>query len=647
MIPEPPAIGTAGALVRIRVQPLSKIYGVSAVKKSTASISTLVAVGGSLVALPAAALELGEAQIKSSLGQPLRASIAYALAPNETLENTCVAVQSGQFAGSAPDLSASKISVANGVISITGTTAVREPIVSMRLNVRCPYAAQLSREYTMFVDPAGIAFTANNVQPASARPGTATPAPIVAATPAARRAPSTEPVSTGTRYQVQRFESLGDIAQRIVDRPVGLWAAADAIFAANPDAFLNNDPNKLKTGSWLTIPNFGAAAPLSVASADRSALQDTSAGKQQSSIYTGTTPQQVAVPIAELRVYSTPAPAPLAASVTAPAVIDIADTQLAAPVTTSTSPNVASARIQSKPVAEKSTNWLLWLAGAGVTLIGILLLFGRMVRSRFGASPIGALAPKERRKTNAGGRMLDEVSEIEVTIDELEETQENLALDADLIIGSGLQEGSEIDIAQDFGFAAGTELDLELPEEMSSGHDSDAGTDIIPPLNIDPQSILDSEVLPEEFDDQGVVDDDYDMSVIVDATKMPQPEDETLHDLEAIPVEGGDETLVSGDYTVSSEVDYTVVEQDYEDEYSATQALNEEIARAAEDIANSLGDLNDTSMASVASLDITAQMPANNDDFIDAADDTAVNATLSDDIDENDVTAKLRAKRGQ
>ena len=262
--------------------------------------------------------------------------------------------------------------------------------------------------------------------------------------------------------------------------------------------------------------------------------------------------------------------------------------------------------------------------------------------------------------------MLEEVSEIEVTvaeadpIEDLEETQENLALDADLIIGSGLQEGSEIDVAQDFGFAATTELDLELPEEMSSYAEADAGTDIIPPLNIEVQSILESEVMSDEAEadttegdtvnaaviDDTAIEDDYDMSVIVDATKMPDTDDVTMLDLEAIPVEVGDETLVSGDYTVSSEVDYTVLEQDYEDEFTATQALNNEIARAAAEIAESIGDLNDTSMAAVAALDITAQIPANNDDFISDADETGINAALSDDNDD-EVTAKFRAKRGQ
>jgi hypothetical protein len=626
--------------------------------------------------LPAAALELGEAQINSSLGQPLRVSIAYALAPNETLASTCVSTQVGQPGGDVAKSAASRIRVANGIISITGTAAVRDPIISLRVNIRCPYAAQLSREYTMFVDPSGIpaqvttAQAAATTQGVATRRSTSTRTPVVATASAPRRVVRTEPVDVGSRYQVQRYENLGDIAQRIVDRPVALWPAVDAIFVANPDAFLDNDPNRLKAGSWLTIPDFEAAAPLTVASADLSRTQAVSPAIEQSSIYTGTTPEQnvtLFVPIEELKVYPTPAPAALVAAAPAPVIIDIPDTELEAPVTTSTSPNVATARVQTTPVEGSSTNWLLWLAGAGAGLIAMMLFFGRLVRNRFGSSPIGAIAPQDRRQTNAGSQMLEETSEMEVAIaevdefDELEETQENLALDADLIIGSGLQEGSDIDVAQDFGFAATTELDLELPEEMSSVQEADAGTDIIPPLNIEVQSILESEVMSDEeeiaaeddtvnttvIDDAVLDDDEYDMSVIVDATKMPQTEDVTMLDIEAIPVEGGDDTLVSGDYTVSAEVDYTVLEQDYEDEFTATQALNNEIARAAEEIALSIGELNDTSMASVAALDITAQQPAINDDFISDVDETGINAAISDDAaDDDDVTAKIRAKRG-
>ena len=333
--------------------------------------------------------------------------------------------------------------------------------------------------------------------------------------------------------------------------------------------------------------------------------------------------------------------------------IDIPDTQLEAPAVTSTSPNVATASIQSVPAEEPTTNWFVWLAGAGVALFGLLLFFGRLVRNRFGSSPIGALAPRERRSPEIDARTLDVVSEIEVAelgnaekeaaFDDLADTQENVALDADLIIGSGLQEGSEVDVAQDFGFAATTELDLELPEEMSSGGSVDAGTDIIPPLNVEMASILESEVMTDEV----LEDDDYDMSVIVDATKMPMPDDVTQRDLEAVAVDISDEMMITEDYTMSADVDYNVLEQDYEDEFTATQALNEEIARAAEDLAIRMDDDKDPSMASVAALDVdvTAALPADNDDFISDLDDTGINEAVTVNIKNTDNTVEMPAKK--
>ena len=208
-------------------------------KKSTANISTLAAVGGSLVALPAAALELGDAKVNSSLGQPLRASIAYALAPNEAISNSCVSVQASRTHGAVPGAGVGSVSVANGIISIIGKSAIREPLITVRLNVHCPYAGRISRDYTMFVDPVGVAEQislpqADSVAPIAASPVVLQPEP---ADPAPRRVVRDDPVVTGTRYQVAVGETLGDIAERIVDRPVGLWAAVNGIFAANPGAF--------------------------------------------------------------------------------------------------------------------------------------------------------------------------------------------------------------------------------------------------------------------------------------------------------------------------------------------------------------------------------------------------------------------------
>ena len=100
---------------------------------------------------------------------------------------------------------------------------------------------------------------------------------------------------------------------------------------------------------------------------------------------------------------------------------------------------------------------------------------------------------------------------------------------------------------------------------------------------------------------------------------MPRPDDAPEHDLKAVEILSDDETTDSGSYTINEEVDYQVLEQDYEDEMTATQALNAEIARAALELPASFdADANDETMAlplaAVTEFDITAQMPAQNDD---------------------------------
>ena len=170
-------------------------------RKSTAKISTLVAVSGGLAALPAVALELGDAQIRSSIGQPLRASIAYALGPNETLTNTCVTLQSRLPQDSdMPIVGRATVSIGDGVIEIAGKSAVQEPIVSMKVNVNCPYTAQLSREYILFLDPAGTV-----TQPTNTIASTSVSQRIATRTTGApqRRQLSGGPIGIGTRYRVR------------------------------------------------------------------------------------------------------------------------------------------------------------------------------------------------------------------------------------------------------------------------------------------------------------------------------------------------------------------------------------------------------------------------------------------------------------
>ncbi len=607
-------------------------------------IPALVAVGGSLAIGPASALELSDIKVHSTLGQPLRASIAYALAPNEALSDTCVSLQPGLASGGLPSVNRASLIVADGVIAITGSSLVREPLMTLRVNVRCPYTPNLSREYMLMVDPAGRGDTAVATPvastPIASRPVVSAPVAATARSVARQRPVNTDPISDITRYQVQPGDSLSEIAQRIENRPVGLWSTVNAIFDANPGAFLDADPNKLKAGSWLNLPDFAAAdAPTVDAvtpTAAATAIEDMDPVADNAA-YEPAASAMPEAPIADLQPGDVildgdnPFVTPAGSAETATTIIP--ETLLDAPEASSTSPNVPVAVIQTSTAAEPSTtNWLLWFVGGGMTLIAGLFLFGRF-GNRFGSTPISAavVAPR-RRQSDGDTQKVETIAEPDFVFPDEAPLPGQLELDADLIVGTGLQESTDVDIGQDFAFAATTTIDVDLPEEMSSG-DTTIETNIIPPVRIDTDSILESEVLPE--------DDDYDMSVIMDATKMPHPDDITERDLEAIQMDTDDGTLITNEYTLSQEVDYKIIEQDYEDEMTATQALNLEISKASAELSERLDEdqvdaTAEMPLATVTELDVTAQLPAKNDDISDA-DDTGINPTVNMDGDNNTV----------
>ena len=649
------------------IKPLSNTH------RANRSLPAIFAVGSSLIALPASALELGEITVQSRLGQPLRASIAYALAPNEQLSDYCVTMRPGASVSGLPGFGAATLSVANGVIMLTGKTPVREPMVSAHIIVNCPYSANLSREYLLFIDPLTSAYDEPVVRPqanSNVAPVTvnseASERPVVAV----QKPAINKDIAASTRYTVQRGDSLSTIAARIQNRSVGLWPAVNAIFAANPDAFINNDPNQLKSGSSLLIPDFdGNAAVVSPA--------EPAASASLTQTYVSATPNIVEnLPTAEASTESVPSAEATDIAVATPELTQepvfldeldsnaiesradvttaslqpgdiIFDAQLEGPKTASQSPNVPTAIITTKGSGtdgSASSSWLAWLAGSGIALILGLLMFGRRLRGQAPAAPSAPQAAEELRRRYSDTETTDtenvEALVVDFDLSDDSPTEENLILDADLIIGTGLEAASSSNLSQDFGFAATTELDLELPFEPIAK--ADDKTDILPPLRTDEHSILDSEVLPGE--------DDYDMSVIIDATKMPQPEDVTERDLKAVEVATDDESMIVEHYTINKQADFHVLEQDYEDELTATQALNEEIARAAAELVAGM-DTNDSDeditaempLATVTELDITAQMPAQNDPISDP-DATGVNEEITISTAADDETVEMSVK---
>ena len=612
----------------------------------------LFAVGGSLAAAQAHAIELGDATVHSQLGQPLRASIALALAPNEQLFDSCVSL--GMGPSGLPGIGRATISITDGALLLTGSTPIREPLVAANIFVDCPSAARVAREYMMFIDPAGSptgaapvveTTAATQAAPANVAPSVssaATPAENTttgSAKPASRRAPPTssqQPVGKSTRYRVQPGDSLSEITQRIENRRMGLWAAVNLIFEANPEAFIDNDPNKLKAGSWLTIPSFdgnesvvaGTAAPVATGAAAEPVTTsdfvpidfpepESAAPTVQEELAESATPAVQD----ELRDYvatddTTADLRPGALDVTeddaltevpvaAGETISIPDTALAGPQTSSTSPNVAAATAQPRPHLHTSS-WLWWLAGSGAAIVLALLLFGRTLRGRFGSTPFDIAndeLPIPDAPTEEDALALK--AALNYDIEDNAPTAENPELDADLVIGTGLNFDNDAGATEDVDFPSPTVVDFELPAASDA-----ASAAVEQPMRSASMStsdmILESEILPDRDDDPDA--DDVDVSVILDATKMPQPDDKTQPNPEAIEQDEMPESTVEQPRDIVTDIDLTILEQDYEDEFSATQVLQLELTQAAQKLVQDMDlDMSDAAEISMDE-DATAEM---------------------------------------
>ncbi len=676
-------------------------------KLARRSLPALAAVGGSLAALPAAAIQLGDITVQSRLGQPLRASIAFALAPNEQVSDYCITMRPGASLSGLPNVGDATISVANGVIMLSGKTPLREPMVSAHVVINCPYAANLSREYMLFIDPAEPAYetaTITQQSTADAAPVVVRQAPVAAPvvrTPESapvqraqtrRSAPLQKDISSATTYTVKSGDTLSGIAQRIENRGVGLWAAVDAIFEANPNAFINNDINLIKLGSTLTIPSFvgdaaevtesrsSAVASKAVEPIATSATAAEPASAQPEVVQPDVTTGDLLpgdVETSDNPFVETAADGEAGSSET----VVIPDTQLEGPTTTSASPNVPTAVITSASasnVESATPSWVLWLAGSGVALIIGLLMFGRRLRRSPEPAPIAAAplaVPGERRRQSDSGISVEETSAHDLgfirdtsvvdtaNVPALDDTQnladdspteENIALDAELVVSSDLEDTQEAVSPPKYGFAEAPEVDVELPfEPVESVSDQ---TDILPPLRTDEFTILDSEVF---------IDDDEDVSSVIDSlSDTVETEVAVERESNVVQIKSIDETMATDSYTINDEADIRKLEQDYEDEFTATQALNKEIERAAAEIAEKMErdaeDSDATSalpLASVTELDITAQMPAQNDAESSVEetgitqalnlDDTGLTQELNLDDIVDDATVEMPAKKSK
>lgn len=199
------------------------------------------------VSQPAFGLTFGEATVRSALGERLVVEIPMNALPDTNRD--CFSV-SGD--GYAPGLY--RIERLATALVIRTSQPVREPLINFTLTASCAGESNLSRTYSLLIDPASRLSLSNRRISALATP-IARPTQRTTNTPVANRSNRRPGVSQGEIYRVRNGDTLWDIAAALDSNRVNRWRLMDQIVAANPQAFVNGNPDRLVSGAELQLPD--------------------------------------------------------------------------------------------------------------------------------------------------------------------------------------------------------------------------------------------------------------------------------------------------------------------------------------------------------------------------------------------------------
>jgi pilus assembly protein FimV len=240
----------------------------------------LVAAG--LIAMPLMvhAAGLGKLSVTSALGQPLAAEIELFTADKAELDSLSASLASDQAFRDArvefaPVLSSLRFTVAkkpNGkaVLKVSSSRPVNDPFIDMLVELNWA-SGRLVREYTMLLDPPGMAGVQTVAPVAVAPTSIARPAPAAApqtqAVPVAPVAAAVQPAPAPQtvapdRVKVKRGDTLTGIASRVRPEGVSLEQTLLGLYRENDQAFAGNNMNRLKAGKTLKVPSVEKVAAI-------------------------------------------------------------------------------------------------------------------------------------------------------------------------------------------------------------------------------------------------------------------------------------------------------------------------------------------------------------------------------------------------
>lgn len=263
------------------------------------------------------ALGLGNLSIKSALNQPLNAEIK--LLDVGDLDPTQVKIQLAtaedfQRSGVDRDYFLTNLHFTvdmdghgGGTIHVTTKEPVVEPYLNFVIEARWP-SGRLLREFAVLLDPPAFSASkgAGAVAPAvaggqSSKKAAIQPPTVTTETQPTKTVPEAEmslpAAGKSGEYRVQVYDTLSKIAARY--KPASDVSVAQTMLAiqrTNPDAFINNNINLIKSGAVVRLPSAEEARAVSADQAAQDAEEQThawrsGAGRSAGSSTAATGPQ--------------------------------------------------------------------------------------------------------------------------------------------------------------------------------------------------------------------------------------------------------------------------------------------------------------------------------------------------------------------
>lgn len=223
----------------------------------------------------ASAVGMGKLTVLSVLGQPLNAEIELVSLQQEELPTLSVQLASMEAYRSSDRqynavlaglrLQLQKRPDGQSYIKLSSERTVNDPFVDLLIELKWA-SGRLVREYSALIDPRDYAPAQALVSAAapltqtrtlaSAQPPVATPVAVATTTATVSVAPPppATPTASVEYGPIKRGETLSKIAFKLKPQSVSLQQMMVGIFRTNPDAFINNNMNRLKADQILNIP---------------------------------------------------------------------------------------------------------------------------------------------------------------------------------------------------------------------------------------------------------------------------------------------------------------------------------------------------------------------------------------------------------